>query len=70
MAAPKNNRRTGERWFTCARSGFEYPVSRRRFQNGLPIADDFVDEPGGRSEAQDPRVVSLTTGDHPHVERT
>ena len=57
---PKNVRRTGEKWFVCDRSGFEYPVSRMRIQDGFRVADDFFDEPGGQSEAADPRIEPQT----------
>lgn len=62
---PKNNRQTGERWFTCDRSGFEYPISRRRFQNGLQVADDFYDEPGYQSDAADPRIIQMSETERP-----
>ena len=60
---PLNNRMTGERWFICDRSGWEYPVSRRRFQDGLQVGDDFYDEPGGQSQGADPRTLSLSDGE-------
>lgn len=62
----RNSRWTGEKWFTCDYSGFEYPVSRRRFQRGLQVADTFYDEPGGQSEGQDPRGVALDDVESPY----
>jgi hypothetical protein len=62
----RNNRRTGEKWFVCDYSGFEFPVSRRRYQRGFAVADIFYDEPGGQSSDQDPRALNLDDKENPH----
>jgi hypothetical protein len=62
---PRNARMTGEKWFTCDYSGFEFPVSRRRYQRGFAVADIYYDEPGGQSEGTDPRGINLDEREYP-----
>lgn len=58
---------SGEKWFTCQRSGWNFPMSRMRMDNGLRVADIFYDQPGGNSQGKDdPRSLHLDLGDNPY----
>lgn len=58
---PNSTQATGQKWFRCDRSGFWYPWSERRVQNGLQVAARHLDEPGRRSGQDDPRSLTLVS---------
>ena len=56
---PNSTTITGEKWFRCARSGWWFPVSERVWENGLPIADRFTDEPGRDALSGNPTTTEF-----------
>ena len=60
----KNTGHTGQRWFICALSGFEYPISEAVRQRGYLVGSRHVDEPGYQRDT-DPPTVEFVERDFP-----
>lgn len=54
---------SGRKWFTCAFSGFNFPLERAVRQRGLLVADIFADAPA-RLENIDPRTLEFSELDN------
>ena len=55
-----------EGWFTCDRSGFNFPISQRVWQNGLQVGVRFADEPGRLEQSGDPRTLDMKDIENPY----